>query len=173
MFGADTLTAQAAPRIESQVEIAGIVAADPEQDSVALLTVNGEVKPYQINQTLPDGESVEHIEPAAVILKNAGVTRRIEMVIKYADSNAVFRKAATQGGDGSSWAEAYLDDSHEQQPAGPAHGNAAILSVPAANISRAPGMSLHAIREERAARFSRFHANKGAPPSPTVDDGSH
>ena len=174
LFGMDPAAAgPAVPRIEPVVEIAGILAAESEQDSVALLQVAGEAKPYQVNDRLADGEVVEHIESAAVVLGDAGRTRRIEMAIKYADSNAVFRKAGLEGGKGSSWADAYGEDDSQQADAASNRVAGGIAHVAATNSSRAPGISLRAIREARSAHFPTIGSGRVAPPTPaSTGDGN-
>jgi hypothetical protein len=165
IFGAASEPQSQAPgiRLNSDVSIAGIIFASDEKSSVALLSVNGNTSSYVQGQALPDGEALSHIEGNAVILEAGGQSRRIEMGIKYASTDAVFHKASLDGKAGSSWANAYTDESKTS-------GNIlirrsmGIAAVPAANNSGTETMSLKAIRQARASRFTKLRPETRAKP---------
>lgn len=158
IFGAPAIQEGAASPLAGPIDVSvtGILAADEEKDSLALLSVGGTVKNYSLGQALPDGELVTHIEPTAVVLTRSGEERRIEMDIKFADSNAMFHKASIQGDDKNSWTDAYLDGATGDPAVKAPHTG--ILSVPAAANPEVKALSLSAIRQERALRFQSLRA---------------
>jgi|SRR5579863_935506 len=152
---------QPANNVDASLVLDGIVASDNEKESLALISIGGDAKSYLIGQTLQDGETLVHIEPTAIVLEHAGETRRLELDIKYADSNAVFHMANLTGNSSAVWSDAYLDSSSDKSSGSVIpHNPAGIAIVPAAIDTRGSAMSLRAIREARADRFAQF---KGAP----------
>jgi type II secretory pathway component PulC len=164
IFGAaPNQTVQASSVMKSDISVIGILAADAEKDSVALLSVDGSAKNYVVGQTLDDGETVAHIEPDAVVLEKGTESRRLELDIKFADSNAVFHKASVDDDEKVSWADAYTDGVPSSSMPKPA--SKGIVNVPSAINAQAKVFSLKEIRQNRQSHFASFRTKAGTPPS--------
>lgn len=144
---------------DSRIDVDGIIYAGGDTGSLALLSFNGDAQNYRVGQALPDGETLAHIEPAAVVLSRAGELRRLELDIRYADANAKFATAGLDGREPGSWANAYTStptqDLLAPSVAKNSMGIAIVPSAAAADQNDAP-LSLSAIRAQRSARFTGF-----------------
>lgn len=91
LFGSPTPTATTLPLSEtSDIKLVGVTAADPLENSFAIIDVQGEEKVVSLGTALPDGEILKAVTPEGITLEYAGEERSLALHIQQAPADAVF-----------------------------------------------------------------------------------
>lgn len=167
LFG--TAQPSAAPMAQAaadDAQVEGIIFDSTGNDSLAMLSSNGNTQAYTVGQSLPDGAVVKQIEEDAVIIARDGELRRLLLDIKLADTNARFATLGGYGGPVTSMAGADPGDGQvliDTMPKPPA-SSGGIMPVASVGISKAtPGIPLSSILAQRAQRFSNYDTRPSVP----------
>lgn len=102
LFGVAAPAATAAPvAAEADIQINGILYSSKEEDSFAVLTVNGRSLAARTGTSLPTGATIVAIKQDRVVIDRSGKVESLVFEIKKADLNARFTPAQFAGASGA------------------------------------------------------------------------